>query len=426
MKTASSIASRLMFALLLTAAAMNGSAKELAPVRPEEVGLSSERLNAISDALREKVADAEFPGAVLLIARHGRIAYLKGFGALAPDQSTPMPPDAIFRLYSMSKPITSAAIMALVEDGRISLDDPVSKYLPQLGNRQVVVSSEPSTTPEYDRLATEPAADPITIQDLLRHSSGLVYGFPYRTPVQKLYAHARLWDDQQSNADFVDRLAKLPLSHSPGTTWEYGYSTDVLGRVIEVVSGKTLWQFEQERILGPLGMADTGFYVADRTKQARIAEAFPADRQFGKGDGTIAFFDPRVPKTWQSGGAGMVSTVTDYARFLQMLLDGGSLDGHRILSPNTVGYMTADHLDSAIASPFPGYGWSLAFAVRRETGVSSMPGSVGDYFWYSAGGGSFWVDPKEDLFAIFMAYKPANMEHYQTLMRQMVYAAIIR
>jgi CubicO group peptidase (beta-lactamase class C family) len=417
----------LAIACVLATTVGSSFAAELARAEPGEIGLSSERLARISAVIDEKIARSEFPGAVLLIARHGKIGYLESLGDLDPGRGKPMPADAIFRIYSMSKPITTAAALALFEDGRISVDDPVSKYLPQFKELRVIADSAALTEEDPGKWATVPVARPITIQDLMRHTSGLAYGFPYRTAVQRLYARAKLWDDQLTNAEFVAKIAQLPLAHQPGTSWEYSYSTDVLGRVIEVVSGKTLLEFEQERILGPLGMKDTGFVAADRAQHARIAEPFAGDRNFGRDAGAIAFYDPRMPKRSESGGAGMVSTALDYARFLQMLLNGGTFDGQRILGSKTVAYMTADHLGSEITpGPLPGYGWSLGFAVRREAGVSSMQGSLGDYFWFSAGGGSFWGDPKEDMLVIFMTYKPANMEHYQELMRQMVYAAIVR
>lgn len=328
-----------------------------------------------------------------------------------------MPSDAIFRISSMSKPITSLAAMILVEEGKMRLDAPVSDYLPQFKDVKIVSDHGE---------AAGPAARAITVQDLMRHTSGLAYGFPHRTPTQKLYARSRLWDDSQTNAEFADRIVQLPLARQPGTAWEYSHATDVLGRLLEVVSGKTLFEFEKERFLDPLEMTDTSFFVSDVGKHPQVAEPFKDDGSFGNGEGRIDFFDPRVPKKWEPGDAGMVSTPSDYARFLQMMVNGGSLDGRRIIAPRTLAYMSADHLGSQIVpGPFPGYGWSLGFAVRREAGVASMPGSLGDYFWLGAGGTSFWVDPKEDMLVVFMALKPSRMDHYHVLMRQMVYASII-
>lgn len=401
-------------------------AGELPRAEPEEIGLSGERLSKLTETIRSDVARKEIPGAVLLIARHGKIGYLESFGELDPNLKTPMPSDAIFRIYSMSKPITSAAAMILVEDGKIGLDDPVSDYLPEFKNVRVAKDATAGVELDPAKLTGVAADRPITIQDLMRHTSGLAYGFIYRTPIQKLYARAGLWDDQLTNAEFSAKIAQSPLARQPGTAWEYGHSTDVLGRLIEVVSGTTLLEFEKERILDPLEMDDTSFYVSEIAKHARVAEPFEGAGAFGDGEGRIEFSDPRLPKKWESGGAGMVSTAGDYAQFLQMLVNGGALDGRRILGPKTVAYMTADHLGAEITQgPLPGYGWSLGFAVRREAGVAPMPGSIGDYFWLGAGGTSFFVDPKEDLLVVFMMQQPSKMDYYHGLTREMVYASII-
>lgn len=405
-------------AIASLALATTAIASDLPRAQPEEIGLSRERLARITETIESEVARKEIPGAVVLIARRGKIGYFKTFGTLNPATSAPMPPDALFRIYSMTKPITSVAAMILVEDGKIKLDDPVGDYLPQFRNVKVAVEAPGAAS---STLATNPATRPITVQDLMRHTSGLTYGFLHRTSVQKLYAKAKVWNDDQTNAEFVDRIAQMPLSQEPGTNWQYGHSTDVLGRLVEVVSGKSLFEFERERILGPLEMSDTSFVVSDVKKHGRIAEPFAGDAMFGNGDGRVEFSNPRLPRKWESGGAGLVSTATDYARFLQMLLNGGMLEGRRILGSRTVSYLTADHLGK---EAFAGYGWSLGFAVRREAGMATMPGSTGDYFWLGAGGTSFWVDPKENLLVIFMAQKPARMDHYHQLMRQLVYASI--
>ena len=391
---------------------------------PEDVGLSSERLGKITEMLRANIAKSEIPGAVLLIARQGKIAYFENLGSLDPQAKTPMPKDAIFRIYSMSKPITTVAAMILFEEGRITLDEPIGKYIPVLGKPQVAANN---TVGGSDELQLVPANRAISIQDLMRHTSGLTYGFFGDTPVKKKYAEAKLWGDYPENAEFVERLAKLPLAYQPGTTWDYSHSTDVLGRLIEVVSGKSLYAFEKERILDPLGMIDTSFYVTDEGKQGRIAEPFSDDRNIGV---DANFNDPRVPRKWESGGGGMVSTAIDYARFLQMLLDGGALDGKRILGPKTIAYMTADHLGAAVPGPYylpgPGYGFGLGFAVRRDAGVGAAISSPGEYNWGGAGGTAFWVDPKEQMFVVFMMQSPRQRVHYRPLLRDMIYAAIMK
>ncbi|HEX7970030.1 MAG TPA: serine hydrolase domain-containing protein [Stellaceae bacterium] len=400
-------------------------AQGLPTAKPDELGFSSERLGRIGEMLRGNIDKGEIPGAVLLIARHGKVAYFENFGLLDPQAKTPMGKDAIFRIYSMSKPITTVAAMTLFEEGRITLDDPVGKYLPQLAGPQVGVQTTDSSGGPA-KLELVPAKRAISIQDLMRHSSGLTYGFFGEGAVKKLYVEANLLDGDFTNAEFVDRIAKLPLVYQPGTTWDYSHSTDVLGRLVEVVSGKTLLAFEKERILDPLGMKDTSFYVTDQSKQGRIAEPFANDRTIGAG---ATFGDPRVAQKWESGGGGMMSTASDYARFLQMLLNGGTLDGKRLLGPKTVAYMTADQLGTAVVPgpyylPGPGYGFGLGFAVRREAGVSPVNSSPGEYNWGGAGGTAFWVDPKEDMFVVFMMQSPSKRTRYRALLRDMIYAAI--
>jgi CubicO group peptidase (beta-lactamase class C family) len=334
--------------------------------------------------------------------------------------------DTIFRIYSMSKPITSLAAMSLVEDGKIALGDPVSRYLPQFGDVKVGIEKPgPDGKPVLELVGPR---RPMTIQDLLRHTSGLTYGIFGTGLVKEQYLDANLFSGDPTNAEFVERLAKLPLASHPGTVWDYSHSTDVLGRVVEVVSAKALLEFEQERILGPLGMKDTAFHVADMKKHARVAEPFVDDRTIGK---DTLFFDPRVAPKWESGGGGMVGTAMDYARFVQTLLNGGVLDGKRIVGPKTIQYMTANHVDASIAPgalylPGPGFGFGLGFAVRKEAGVSPVPGSVGEFNWGGAGGTYFWADPKEDLFVVYMMQSPRQRVYYRSLLKNMVYAAITK
>ena len=410
---------------LLAAAAAHAQA--LPGAKPEQVGLAPERLARISATLRADVEKGVIPGAVLLVARHGKVAMFEAIGVRDPESKAPMTRDAIFRIYSMSKPITSVAAMILFEEGKLTLDQPASKYLPQLGGLKVGVE-KPETGGGAPTLELQPARRDMTIQDLLRHTSGLTYGFFGPGLVKKAYVDSKVWNDYPSNAELVDRLARLPLAYQPGTTWDYSHSTDVLGRVIEVISGVSLYQFEKERILDPLGMKDTSFYVTDRTKQERVVEPFANDRSIGV---EANFNDPRVVQKWESGGGGMVATALDYARFCQMLLNGGTLDGKRILGPKTVAYMTSDHLGAAIATtplylPGPGFGFGLGFAVRTAAGVSPFAGSVGEFNWGGAGGTYFWVDPKEDLFVVFMMRSPKQRVPYRGLLKDMVYAAIAR
>src|SRR5215470_17095580 len=265
--------------LVLASAAAEG----LPYAKPEEVGLSSERLGRLTKMLRANIAAGEIPGAVLLIARHGKIAYFESLGLLDPKAKTPMRKDAIFRIYSMSKAITTVAAMTLFEEAKFTLNEPVGKYLPVLAKMQVATDNKPDPEADPHNLTLVPADRPISIQDLMRHTSGLTYGFFGETPVKRLYAEAKLGNVAQTNAELVERIAKLPLSYQPGTTWDYSHSTDVLGRVVEVVSGKSLYEFEKERILAPLRMSDTSFYVTDQMNQSRIAEPFENDRKIGNG-----------------------------------------------------------------------------------------------------------------------------------------------
>ena len=313
----------LLVVLLCLVAVAAAHAQGLPSAKPEQVGLSAERLARLTTTLRGDVEKGVIPGAVLLVARHGRIVLFEALGARDPATKVPMTKDGIFRIYSMSKPITSVATMILFEEGKLTLDQPVSKYLPQLGGLKVGVEKADSSGGE-PTLDLQPSRRDMTIQDLLRHTSGLTYGFFGTGLVKKAYVDGKVWDDYPTNAELVDRLAKLPLAYQPGTTWDYSHSTDVLGRVIEVVAGTSLLQFEKERILDPLGMKDTGFYVTDRARQDRIVEPFANDRAFGV---NANFNDPRLAQKWESGGGGMVSTAVDYARFLQMLLNGGTLEG---------------------------------------------------------------------------------------------------
>ena len=398
----------------------------LPKANPADLGFSPERLNRMTQVLKDDVGKGTMPGATLMIVRHGKVAYLESVGSLDPQKKTPMPPDAIFRIYSMSKAVTTVTAMTLFEEGKFNLSDPISRYLPQFARLKVGVEKlDPATG--KNTLEIVNARGQITIQDLMRHTSGITYGFFGNTLNKKAYVDAGVMKGDPTNAEFADMIAKLPLAYQPGTTWDYSHSTDILGRLIEVISGKSLLQTEQERVLGPLGMKDTAFYVTDPAKQSRIAEPFANDRVFGI---QVEFNDPRVGGKWESGGGGMVSTASDYARFLQMMLNGGILDGKRILSPKTVSFMTSDHLGEGITPgpfylPGPGYGFGLGFAVRRVPGVSPDQGSQGDYTWNGVGGTHFWVDPKEDMFVVYMMQSPRARQHYMSSIRNLVYGALV-
>ncbi len=407
-------------------APLQAQVRDLPSARPESVGMSSERLARIVTTLQADVDSKKIPGAVLLVVRDGKVVVHEAIGKIDPAGSAPMTKDAIFRIYSMSKPVTTVAAMMLVEQGRLKLDDPVSKYIPSFAKMQVGVE-KPDAAGGKPTLELVPARRLITVQDLMRHTSGLTYGFFGSSLVKTAYTDARLLADDVSNEVFADRVAKLPLAFQPGSTWDYSHSTDILGRVVEVVSGKSLYQFEKQMLLDPLGLPDTAFNAADPAKYKRVVEPFADDRNFGL---NADFFDPRVAGQWESGGGGMVSTAMEYARFAQMLLNGGTLDGKRYLSPKTLGYMTSDHLGTAIATtplylPGPGHGFGLGFAVRKTSGEAAYPAEAGTYYWGGAGGTYFWVDPKTRLITVLMMQSPRQRVYYRTLMHDMVYAAVM-
>lgn len=417
-------------------AAVSASAQSLPKAsQPEEVGFSSQRLERLTTTIQADVDNGIIPGAVILVARKGRVAYFKAIGFQDREKKTPMGTDAIFRIASMSKPITSVAIMMLVEEGKIQLFDPVSVYLPELKGLQVgVEKTDAAGKPE---LVLEPAQHEMTIQDLLRHTSGLTYGVFGKSLVKKAYVDADTLDPKQTLAEFVTKLAKLPLAHQPGTMWDYSMSVDVLGRVVEVVSGMPFDQFIAERIAKPLNLSDTGFYVTPE-KTARIAEP-QIDPATGKRPPMI---DVTSRPNWFSGGGGMVSTASDYARFTQMLLNGGELDGARLLSPTVVTYMTSDQLPPDITyspetytlfepfgmapTPRDGQGFGLGFAVRTQPGRTPLLGSLGEFYWGGVYGTYFWVDPKEKLTTVMMM-QVGNPQrtHYRSLIRNLVYQALL-
>ena len=392
--------------------------------RPEDVGLASYRLRRIRPALEAEIAAKRIPGAVVMIARHGEIAHCDAVGVRDPASGTAMTTDTIFSIASMTKVMTSVAILMLYEEGRLLLSDPASKYLPQLAGMQVGVGSGGDF-----KLA--PATHEFTVQDLLRHTSGLTY--PGRGDTE---AHRRQPGDPFTMAvrhdrdAFLDLLGKTPLLYQPGTAWEYGFSTDMLGFIVEVVSGKTLGAFLAERLWAPLGMTDTAFALSPE-KTGRYARAFPNDAMSGQ---PVSIFHATGATTkWETGGGGAVSTAADYMRFLQMLLDGGVYEGRRYLGRKTVSYMTADHLGTRIENRVTtmdasceGYGFGLGVAVRLGTGVAGVIGSTGDWYWSGVFGTYFWVDPLEKLICVFMAMAPGAIRlRYRALLRPLVLQAIV-
>jgi len=384
-------------------------------------------LDRIGDYIRNEIATEKIPGAILLIQQPGKPVYFQSFGVRDIATKLPMTPDTIFQIYSMSKAVTSVAAMMLVDDGKLSLDDPVSKYIPAFADAKVGVdlSDEAGQPP----LKLEPLKRPITIKDLLRHTSGITYGFYGETAVRKLYANPHLFDGDFDNAEFAERIAKLPLADQPATRWDYGHSTDVLGRVVEVASGQTLFQFEKQRLFDPLKMSETAYYVADKAKWPRIARPFPHDR-FAHPLAGIE--DPTLPRRWESGGAGLVTTIEDYARFLQMLLNKGALDGKRYLKPETVALMTSDQIGPEtriVHDPFyfpgPTSGFGLGFAVRTAPPPNTT-WPLGEYRWDGAGSAFYFVDPVDDRLVVFMLHSPSQGGRIQLALKTMMYQAMGR
>ncbi|MEO8164576.1 MAG: serine hydrolase domain-containing protein [Betaproteobacteria bacterium] len=416
---------RRLCVIALAGAAALAQAAPLPLASPEEVGMSASRLDRLDAAMQKAVDSGELPGAVVFIARDAQLVYAKSFGWQDREKKIPMSNDSIFRLYSMTKPVVSVAAMMLVEEGKLGLQEPVAKYIPEFKDMKVGVESKDADGKPV--LTLVDAKRPITIQDLLRHTSGLTYGvLGAQTAVKKMYKDAEIFSQKWVLADFARALAKLPLAFQPGTTWEYSHSSDVLGRVVEVASGQTLDVFLAKHIFEPLKMVDTGFQVPP-AKQHRIAQPMP-DVYTGK---TPELIDFSKPQTFFAGGHGLVSTAGDYLRFAQMLANGGELDGVRILGPRTVEYMSADHLNAQIDKgqsylPGPGYGFGLGFATRLERGQSEWPGSPGDFYWAGYAGTYFWIDPEEELVPVLMTQEPLRRQYYRVQLRDLVYQSILR
>ncbi len=384
-------------------------------------GFCPQRLQRIRAVLQSEVDRQRLPGAVAVVARRGQTALFENLGQQDPSSGNPMARDAIFRIYSMTKPIVSVAVMMLAEQGRLLLSDPVSKYLPEFGAQQVCHRVD-------GHVKLQPARHNASLHDLLRHTAGLTYEFLGSAPVQRQYAQARIGSRERSNAELCATLAGLPLMFEPGSVWEYSRATDVLGHIVEVISGQTLGEFLRQAVFEPLGMHETWFNVP-LDQRHRVAEPFARDPDGGM---TMRVYKIDEPASLESGGGGLLSTASDYARFLQFLLNRGELDGTRLLGPRTVDFMTTDHLGQipvnagASRELLPiGYGFGLGFAVRQALGVVAAPGSPGTYFWAGLGGTSFFVDPQLDLYGILMLQAPNQREYYRLLFANLVYAALI-
>jgi CubicO group peptidase (beta-lactamase class C family) len=396
-------------------------AEELPRAAPRDVGLSADKLDRVKSVIQAAVDKNQTAGVVVLVARHGKVAYLESFGKQDVEAGKPMPPDAVFRIHSMTKPITTAAALALHEEGKFQLDDPVSKYLPEFKGLRVYAGPGGQTAE---------AKREMTVRDLMRHTSGLTYGMPNGSPVDKLYIANRIADPGEGLADLVGKLGKLPLQYQPGTRFHYSYSTDVLGRLAEVASGKPLDELLRDRIFGPLDMRDTGFVVPDDKVDRFAASHGPGAK------GTLRVLDAparspyRARRKFLSGGGGLVSTARDYLQFCQMLLNGGELHGRRVLRPETVRAMTTNQLP-AEALPMslggvavPGLGFGLGVSVRLEAKTPKPDAAAGEYGWSGAASTYFWVAPKAELVVIVLQQvEPFNLG-LQLALKPAIYAAV--
>jgi CubicO group peptidase (beta-lactamase class C family) len=390
--------------------------------------MSSERLERIGQVLRADIERGRLPGAVIAVARKGRLVYYESFGYLDKAAGTPMPKDAIFAIASMTKPMVGVGIMQLVEESRVMMTDPVSKWFPELGKLPVGVVRTDAAGKAI--LETVPARRQMTIHDLMRHTSGLTYGGRGPTLVHKTHPASSTYSGANfTGPEFIERLGKAVLLYQPGSAWEYGLSIDVLGLVIEQETGQTLGAYLEERIWKPLGMTDTSF-VVPQEKAKRFAKALPNNPDTGKPQSVA---DRTRPGKFECGGGCAASTVADYVRFAQMLLNRGRLDETRVLGSKSVEYMTADHLGPEVANYLArtdptrdGYGFGLTMAVRRTTGVSGIMGSPGLFTWGGGAGTNFWVDPKDQMVVVFMAHTPGPIRlHYRKVINALVLQAIV-
>jgi len=394
---------------------------------PAGAHFNEEKLARVGDYLRDQVAQGKIPGAVLLIEQHGKPVYHQLIGVRDTATKAPMTDDTIFRLFSLTKPITSVVAMQLIDEGKLALSDPVSKYIPSFAN--VKVGVEKKNEDGNRTLELVPPNRPVTIQDLMTQTSGIAYGFYGDSLVHKAYAAADIYRGDPDNAEFAERIAKLPLQNQPGTLWQYGHGTDVLGRIMEIVSGKPLLGIEREKLLDPLGMKDTAFWVTDPKKAALIAKPMPNDSDFRVG--FVAYADQ--PMKWESGGGGQVSTLHDMGRFAQMILEGGKLDGRQYLSAKAFEEMTTDHVGPGsgverdyLYFPGDGFGFGLGFGVRTDPGNAKPPppGSLGELKWDGASGCYMVVDRKQDMFFVLLEETPSQRQIIQPAVKKLIYEAM--
>jgi len=415
--------------LLLWAAGLGSlavqAAESIPTTAPDEVGLSSEKLAAVDAAMQAYVDKNKLPGIVILIAREGKLAHAGLYGKMDREAGKAMRRDAIFRIYSMTKPITTSGLMMLYEEGKFQLDDPVAKYIPALGDLKVYAGKQDG------EIQLAPLERPITIRDLMRHTAGLAYGIFPLTPVDAMYRDAKILDRDQTLDEMIAKLAKLPLAAQPGTRWLYSIAVDVQGKLIETLSGQSLDEYFQQRIFTPLQMTDTAFYVPSDKLDRMTVNYGPG------GDNNLAPIDPAATSQFAtkpkflSGGGGLVSTADDYLRFCQMLLNEGELDGVRLLKPETVAEMTKNQLPDKLVPislgplPMANMGFGLGVSVRVATGKNDPAGSLGAYGWGGAASTQFFIAPREDLVCVAMTqFMPVTQNYFMEL-QKLVFDALL-
>ena len=412
---------------LLAAAVSSPAAAQGTFDIPPGAHFNKDKLAKLGEFFRNEVTTGKIPGAILLIQQHGKPVYHESFGVQDVVSKAPITDQTIFRLFSMTKAITSVVAVKMLDEGKFSLDDPIAKYIPSFAN--VKVGVEKKADDGTKTLELVPPNRPPTVLDLMRHTSGITYGFYGDSLVRKTYAAANLYAGDFDLAEFAERIAKLPLHNQPGSLWQYGHSTDVLARIMEIVSGKSLIEVEKEKLLDPLGMKDTGFCVTDPEKQKLIAQPVPNDSDFRVGRENR----PDVPKKWQSASGGMVSTMSDFTRFAQMLLDGGKFEGKTYLSPKTFELMTTDQVGpgSGVGRdyfyfPGDGFGFGLGLAVRTDPGNAKPPppGSLGELKWDGASGCYFVIDRKQDMFFVLLEQTPTERQRIQRTAKKLIYEAM--
>src|SRR5450631_1634866 len=412
---------------LLTLAAAPPAVAEGTFDIPAGAHFNPQKLDTIGEFFRNEVTTGKISGAILLIQQHGKPAYHESFGVQDVVSKAPITDQTIFRLFSMTKAITSVAAVKMLDEGKFSLDDPIAKYIPSFAN--VKVGVEKKADDGTKTLELVPPNRPPTVLDLMRQTSGITYGFYGDSLVRKAYKAADLYEGDFDLAEFAERIAKLPLHNQPGTLWQYGHSTDVLGRIMEIVSGKSLLAIEKEELLDPIGMTDTGFFITDPAKLKLLAQPMPNDSDFRVG----RKYTPETPRKWESATGGMISTMSDFSHFARMLLDGGKFEGKTYLSAKAFELMTSDHIGpgSGVGRdyfyfPGDGFGFGLGLAVRTDPGNAKPPppGSLGELKWDGAAGCYFVIDRKQDMFFVLLEQTPSERQRIQRTLKQLIYEAM--